>query len=72
MIPITDNTPKRFMIRSTIQNILIFCSICEKNHYDRDSVIDNLMLSYIQDNIDDDELLPYVENIWNGTTEQIE
>ena len=66
MKPVIDTTPRRFMIRSTEQKINIFISICEKNHLDRDSVINELMLSYIQDNIDDDELLSYVENIWDG------
>jgi len=65
MIPVIDNTPRRFMIRSTEQKIDIFISVCDKFHLDRDTVIENLMLNYIRDNIDDDELLPYVENIWH-------
>ena len=65
MIPVIDTTPRRFMIHSTEQKINIFISICERNNMDRDSVINSLMLAYIQDNLIDDELLPYVENIWD-------
>jgi len=64
MIPIVDNTPRRFMIRSTEQKMDIFISVCEKYHQDRDSVIDNLMLGYVREFIDDDELLKYVEKIF--------
>lgn len=67
MTPIIDNTPIRFMVVSTIQKMYIFISICEKFHQDRDSVIDDLLFSYVREFIDDDELLKYVENIWNVT-----
>jgi len=66
MTPIKDTTPRRFMIHTTKQKMSIFISVCEKDHLDRDTVINELMLDYIKENLDDDRLLKYVENIWDS------
>jgi len=54
------------MIHTTKQKMSIFISVCEKDHLDRDTVINELMLDYIKENLDDDRLLKYVENIWDS------
>ena len=49
------------MVRSTHRRVNIFNAIAEKNHQDIQSVINNLMMEWVLNNLDDKDLAENIE-----------
>ena len=50
------------MVRSTHRRVDLFNAIAEKHHID----INSMMLKWVLENLDDDELVEPVKEIFNG------
>ena len=61
---VIKDTEKRFMVRSTHRRVNIFNAIAEKNHLDIHSIINNLMMEWVLDNLDDKDLAENIERIF--------
>lgn len=58
--------PKRFMVNSSERRIAILESVAEKHHLDKHSIINNLIMEWVIQDINDDTLIEPVKRIFKG------
>ena len=56
--------PKRFMVKSTHRRVSIFNAIAEKHDLDIHSVVNNLMMEWVLNNLNDENLAENIESIF--------
>lgn len=64
-----NNTPKRFMLKTTQQRMDILDSVAESKQQDRSGAINESMLEYILINLNDPELVTPIKEIFSSQTQ---
>ena len=59
-----DDSPKNFMVRSSQHKVDLFNAIAEKHHIDIHSILNSMMLKWVLENLDDDDLVEPVKEIF--------
>ncbi len=59
-----NDRPKRFMVNSTIRRIEILNALAEQQHQDIHSIINNLIMEWVLNDIDDSDLIKPIKEIF--------
>lgn len=59
--------PKKFMVKSSERRIAILNAVAEKNHLDKHSIINNLIMEWVLLDIDDEELIEPIRKVFSSS-----